>query len=97
MKKEKWSDYASYLVLSDKSGNKLGCTFVSYLNFKKVKEILNNIAFTDKSTFVTEGESYKRKITSSEAKTILDNINEVRWTHNMEKIFLLSNQLRILI
>ena len=41
MKKEKWSDYASYLVLSDKSGNKLGCTFVSYLNFKKVKEILN--------------------------------------------------------
>ncbi len=67
MKKEKWSDYASYLVLSDKS------------------------------TFVTEGESYKRKITSSEAKTILDNINEVRWTPNMEKIFLLSNQLRILI
>ena len=41
MKKEKWSDYASYLVLSDKSGNKLGCTFVSYLNFKKVKEILS--------------------------------------------------------
>ena len=31
------------------------------------------------------------------AKTILDNINEVRWTSNMEKIFLLSNQLRILI
>ena len=50
MKKEKWSDYAKYLVLSDISKNKLGTTFESYLNYKKVMDVINNIAFTDKST-----------------------------------------------
>ena len=30
-------------------------------------------------------------------RTRFNYINEVRWTPNMEKIFLLSNQLRILI
>ena len=42
MKIEKRSDYANYLVLSDKSNNKLGSTFEKFLNFKKVKEVLNN-------------------------------------------------------
>ena len=39
MKLEKKSDYANYLVLSDKSNNKLGSTFEKFLNFKKVKEV----------------------------------------------------------
>ena len=46
MKKEKWSDYAKYLILSDRSNNRIGTTFESFLNFKKVKEVINNIAFT---------------------------------------------------
>ena len=80
MKKEKWSDYAKYLVLSDKSNYKLGCSFPRYLNFKKIKEVLNSIAFTDKSTFTVNGEILTRKITSNDAKTILKNIDECNWT-----------------
>ena len=64
MKKENWSDYAKYLILSDKSKNRIGTTFESFLNFKKVREIINNIAFSDKSTFSFEGVIYKRKITN---------------------------------
>ena len=67
MKKEKWSDYAKYLILSDRSNNKIGTTFESFLNFKRVKEVINNIAFTDKSSFGFDGELYKRKITTMEA------------------------------
>ena len=39
MKKEKWSDYAKYLVLADKSSYQLGCSFPRYLNFKKIREV----------------------------------------------------------
>jgi hypothetical protein len=97
MKKSKWSDYANYLVLADKSNYKLGSTFERYLNFKKVREVLNNMAFTDKSTFGIDGEIYQRKITSNDAKKILDNLSDCTWTTNTEKIFLISNQLGILI
>ena len=97
MKKSKRSEYANYLVLSDKSNNKLGSSFERFLNFKKVKEVLNNMAFTDKSTFGIDGNIYQRKITTSEAKSILNNISECTWTINTEKIFLISNQLGILI
>ena len=97
MKKENWSDYAKYLILSDKSKNRIGTTFESFLNFKKVREIINNIAFSDKSTFSFEGVIYKRKITTSDAKKIMDTINDCRWNINSEKIFLVSNQLGILI
>ena len=97
MKKENWSDYAKYLILSDKSKNRIGTTFESFLNFKKVREIINNIAFSDKSTFSFEGVIYKIKITTSDAKKIMDTINDCRWNTNSEKIFLVSNQLGILI
>ncbi len=67
MKLEKRSDYANYLVLSDKS------------------------------TFAIDGNMYPRKITSNEAKNILECITDCRWNINCEKIFLVSNQLGILI
>ena len=60
-------------------------------------DVINNIAFTDKSTFGFDGQLYKRKITSSDAKHILANVTDCRWTQNTEKIFLVSNQLGILI
>ena len=97
MKKEKWSDYAGYLILSDKSKNKIGTTFETFMNFKKVRDVINNIAFTDKSTFSFEGQVYKRKITTNDAKKIMDTITDYRWNTNSEKIFLVSNQLGLII
>ena len=50
MKQERYSNYARYLVLADNSNGKLVGNFTTYLNFLFVKDIINNIAFSDKST-----------------------------------------------
>ena len=39
MKMEKWSGYASYLNLSDKSGAKLKGNFTTYQEFKVIKDV----------------------------------------------------------
>ena len=95
MNKSRWSEYANYLVLSDKSNYKLRANFTSYLNFKKVKEVINNIAFTDKTTYSCDGNIYNRKITSAEAKTILDNIEECTWNDKTSLMLLVANQLKL--
>ena len=95
MNKSRWSEYANYLVLSDKSNYKLRANFTSYLNFKKVKEVINNIAFTDKTTYSCDGNIYNRKITSHEAKSILANIGDCKWNDNTSKLLLVSNQLKL--
>ena len=93
MKKSRWSEYAKFLVLSDNSNYKLNSSFTSYLNFKKVKEVINNIAFSDKSTYSFEGNIYKRKVTTTEARSILNNIDICKWSGTTSKMLLVANQL----
>ena len=93
MKREKWSDYATYLVLTDISGGKLQGNYVSFLEYKRIKDVLNNIAFSDKLTYSYEGNIYNRKVTSNEAKNILSNLNDLRWNEITSKIFLISYQM----
>jgi hypothetical protein len=95
MNKSRWSGYAKFLVLSDKSSYKLNSSFTSYLDFKKVKEVINNIAFTDKTTYSYDGNIYNRKITTQEAKNIIANIDECRWTDTTSKMLLVANQLKL--
>ena len=58
MELTKSNEYAKYLVLADDSNGALNGTYESYLNFKRIKEVVNNIAFTDKSTYSYEGDIY---------------------------------------
>ena len=95
MEKKYWSDYAKYLVLSDNSNSKLKPTFMHYQDFIIVKNVINSIAFTDKSTYSYDGDIYRRKITSTEAKNILDNINKCKWNEKTEKMLLVANQLKL--
>ena len=95
MEMKYWSDYAKYLVLSDRSNNKLKSTFLHYQDFIIVKNVINSIAFTDKSTYSYEGNIYRRKITSTEAKNILDNINKCKWTDVTSRLFLVASQLKL--
>ena len=95
MEMKYWSDYAKYLVLSDTSNNKLKSTFLHYQDFIIVKNVINSIAFTDKSTYSYDGDIYRRKITSTEAKNILDNINKCKWNEKTEKMLLVANQLKL--
>ena len=95
MNMEKRSGYANYLNLSDKSGTRLKCNFTAYQEFKIIKEVINSIAFSDKNTYLYNGNIYNRKITSHEAKSILANIGDCKWNDNTSKLLLVSNQLKL--
>ena len=95
MEKKYWSDYAKYLVLSDNSSNKFKGTFIHYQDFLIVKNVINNIAFSDKSTYSYDGDIYKRKISSTEAKNILNNIDNYKWTDKTSLMFTVANQLKL--
>ena len=60
MEMKYWSGYAKYLVLSDRSKNKLKSSFMHYQDFIILKNVINDIAFTDKSTYSYEGDIYRR-------------------------------------
>jgi len=95
MEKRAWSEYAKYLVLADESRGSLKGTYTSYLEFKIVKNIINSIAHSDKSTYRYGSNSYKCKLTSIDAKNILENINRCKWNTTTKKILLVSSQLII--
>jgi|TARA_Y100001951_G_scaffold15553_1_gene10681 hypothetical protein len=93
MEKKHWSEYGKYLVLADNSKSKLKSDFGSYLKFKKVLEVISNTAYSDKSTYLYEGNIYTRKITSVDAKKILDNVLQCKWTDSTAKVFLVASQM----
>jgi hypothetical protein len=95
MEKKNYSDYASYLVLSDNSSNKLKGTYVHYQSFKLVKGIINNIAYSDKNNYLYDGDIYTRKITTTEAKDILTNISLCKWNDVTKKMLLVASQMRL--
>ena len=93
MEQKYWSEYSKYLVLADNSKSKLKSDFGSYLKFKKVLDVISNIAYTDKSSYLYEGNIYTRKITSTDAKNILDNVLQCKWTDSTAKIFSVASQI----
>ena len=97
MEKSKWSDYARYVALSDSSSMSLKGHYQSFLNFKRVMEVIYNMANTDKSSYLYDGNIYSRKVTSTDAKIIIENVNECKWTESTKKIFTVSSQLGVII
>ena len=91
----KCSNHSKYVVLTDHSSGKLVGNYSTYNNFLKVKDVINNIAFSDKSTYSSDGDIYKRKITSSDAKIILNNIEECTWNDKTSLMLLVANQLKL--
>jgi|TARA_R100000781_G_C4028334_1_gene109704 type I site-specific restriction-modification system R (restriction) subunit len=92
MEMKDYSDYAKYLVLSDNSRTVLRTDYVYYQNFKVIKEIINSMAHSDKNTYLYEGNIYTRKITSTDAKNILTNIDLCKWNSTTNKMFLVASQ-----
>ena len=97
MKKSNLSNYARYIILADSSRAKLKGDYQSFLNFKKVMEVVHSIASSDKSSYLYDGDIYSRKITSDDAKKIIDNVNQCRWTVNTRKLFLVASQLQVIL
>ena len=97
MEKTKWSDYDKYLVLSDKSNCILGGTYSHLLKIKKVLEVVKNIAHSDKSSYLHDGNIYTRKITSAEAFKIVKNVTDGIWSEHTCKMKLIASQLKVTI
>ena len=95
MEKNKWSEYDKYLVLADNSHgkHKIRDTYESFLNYKIVMDVINRIAFTDKSTYSYNNNIYNKKITSEDAKKILGNVLNCKWTSTTAKLKIVAGQL----
>tara|TARA_Y100000593_G_scaffold81283_1_gene152016 strand:+ start:657 stop:950 length:294 start_codon:yes stop_codon:yes gene_type:complete len=97
MEKNKWSDYSKYIVLSDNSNTGLKGNYESFLNFKKVMEVISSIAQSDKSSYLYDGNIYSRKVTSNDARKIIDNVDNCKWTENTKKMSIIAAQLQVII
>ena len=99
MEMGKWSDYDKYLILADNSygKHKIKDTYESFLNYKIVMEVINRIAFTDKSTYSYNNNIYNKKITSDDAKKILNNVLTCKWTNTTAKLKIVGHQLGFII
>ena len=95
MNMKNWSTHSKYVVLSDHSSGIIVGSYDNYVNFIKVKEVINNTAFSDKSTYSNDGDIYNRKITSSDAKIILNNIEECIWNDKTSLMLLVASQLKL--
>ena len=91
MKPNRYSEFASYIVMADNS--KMSSGYEAFLRFKEVVPFLNQIASKIDDTFLYKGTIYKKKITSSEARSMLDGFFHNRCNKNTLRI--VANQLKI--
>ena len=79
MKMIKWTGFEKYIVMRDRSG-KLRSDFTGYTEFKKVREALKKIANCYTQTYQLGNDVYDKKITSTQAKLTLENIEKCIYT-----------------
>ena len=75
MQMRKWSGFEKYIVMIDRSGT-LKQDYLSFSEFKRVKEALMKIANCYTSTYHFENNDYNKKVTSTQAKIALENIEK---------------------
>ena len=91
MKPNRYSEFASYIVMAYNSYLDPG--YEAFLRYKEVVAFLNQIASKEGDTFLHNGTIYKKKITSSEAKSLLDGFFLKRC--DKSKLKIVANQLKI--
>ena len=94
MRKSRWQSYDKYLVLSDSSKILRG-TYASYLKFKQVLEVLNNLVTKRTTQYLYNGEMINFGLKQSEIESILACYNEVIYHPSFEKIRFISNRLNL--
>tara|TARA_B100001778_G_scaffold35459_1_gene25581 strand:+ start:492 stop:776 length:285 start_codon:yes stop_codon:yes gene_type:complete len=70
MKANKFSEFDKYTLLADNSKLRFG--YEAFLNYKEVLPFLNQISAKSGDTFLYNGTIYKKKISSSTARKLLD-------------------------
>ena len=91
MKPNRYSEFASYIVMADNS--KMSSGYEAFLRFKLVIPFLHQIATKIEDTFLYKETIYKKKITSFEARNLLDGFFQNRC--NVSKLRIVANQLKV--
>ena len=74
--RHKKSPYERYICMAHSQTTQLSLSYTGYLRFKELTEVIDKIAnsASDSKQYLYANEMYQKKITQSEALTILDNI-----------------------
>ena len=91
MKPNRYSEYASYIIMAYNSN--LNANYEAFVRHKEVVSFLNQIASKIEDTFLHKGTIYKKKITSSEARSMLDGFFQNRC--NKSTLRIVANQLKV--
>ena len=89
MKMRKWTPYEKYIVMSDRRG-KLIPDFRGFGEFKRVKEALMKISNCYTNTYQYGIDEYDKKITSTQAKIALENIEKCIYSTSIK---IVANQI----
>tara|TARA_B100000795_G_C22697098_1_gene398065 strand:- start:223 stop:516 length:294 start_codon:yes stop_codon:yes gene_type:complete len=93
MEQKRWSGYSNYLVLSDKAKSHLRGNFYNYQDYQVVVSVLERLSKTDNTTYTYNDTIYNRKVTASEAMSIVTNLEVGKWAKVNEKMCNVANQL----
>ena len=91
MKVSQFSDYEKYILLADKCKLPLG--YESFLRYKEVISFVKDMIGKQNDTFMHNGTIYSKKITSSEATSLVDSL--VKRRVNVYNLKLVANQIGI--
>lgn len=98
MKQEQFSSYEKYLVMvSNYGADGIGYSYESYLKLKDVLDVVEKISNTssDSKEFLYDNQMIAKKITQSEAVTILSNIYSGKWDKVTSLIKVVANQVGV--
>jgi|TARA_B100000902_G_scaffold226143_1_gene214706 hypothetical protein len=93
--KHKKSQYEKYVVMAHSQTHSLPLSYTGYLKFKELTEVIDKISnsASDSKQYLHNNEMYDKKITQSEALTILDNIYNGKWNATTAKCLLVASQI----
>ena len=91
MKVSQFSDYEKYILLADKC--KLPMGYESFLRYKEVISFVKDMVGKQNDTFMHNGTIYSKKISTSDANSLVDSLEKRRV--NVFYLKLVANQLKI--
>ena len=91
MKVSQFSDYEKYILLADKCKLPLG--YESFLRYKEVISFVKDMVDKQNDTFMHNGTIYNKKISTSDANSLVDSLEKRRV--NVFYLKLVANQIGI--
>ena len=87
MKKEKWSDFDSFVVMADKAKCYVKSDYPSFLEFKVLKSVMENVGKgNDPTNYYHDGETINLGITKNNMTKAIDKMFKNVWDNNLDLV-----------